>query len=142
MEFFAFDEVYLDKLRSGDFRTEQHFVSYFSQLIQLKLRSRVQSSEVVDELRQETFVRFFAVLRGKEGIRQASRVGAFVNGSATMCCSSTIVPRPAQLPSRKTKRKFRFLISRSTSWARSCRERRRAGFDPFWMASASATGVF
>jgi len=79
LEFFAFDEVYLEKLRSGDFRTEQHFVSYFSQLIQLKLRSRVQSSEVVDELKQEIFVRFFSVLRGKEGIRQGSRLGAFVN---------------------------------------------------------------
>lgn len=79
MEFFAFDDAYLERLRSGDFRTEQHFVSYFSQLIQLKLRSRVQSLEVVEELRQETFVRFFAVLRGREGIRQANRLGAFVN---------------------------------------------------------------
>ncbi len=79
MEFFAFDDVYLERLRSGDFRTEQHFVSYFSQLIQLKLRSRVQSNEVVEELKQETFVRFFAVLRGQEGIRQANRLGAFVN---------------------------------------------------------------
>jgi RNA polymerase sigma-70 factor (ECF subfamily) len=79
VEFFAFDEVYLEKLRSGDFRTEQHFVLYFSQLIQLKLRSRVQSGEVVDELKQEIFVRVFSVLRGKEGIRQASRLGAFVN---------------------------------------------------------------
>jgi RNA polymerase sigma-70 factor (ECF subfamily) len=34
---------------------------------------------VVDELKQEIFVRVFAVLRGKEGIRQASRLGAFVN---------------------------------------------------------------
>lgn len=79
MEFFAFDEVYLERLVSGDFRTEQHFVTYFSQLIQLKLRSRVQSSEIVDELKQEIFVRVFAVLRGREGIRQASRLGAFVN---------------------------------------------------------------
>jgi len=79
VEFFAFDEVYLERLVSGDFRTEQHFVTYFSQLIQLKLRSRVQSSEIVDELKQEIFVRVFAVLRGREGIRQASRLGAFVN---------------------------------------------------------------
>lgn len=79
MEFFAFDDVYLERLCSGDFRTEQHFVSYFTQLIQLKLRSRVPSSEVVEELRQEVFVRVFAVLRSKEGIRDASRLGAFVN---------------------------------------------------------------
>ena len=79
MEFFAFDDVYLERLRSGDFRTEHHFVSYFTQLIQLKLRSRVQSIDVVEELRQEIFVRVFAVLRSKEGIREASRLGAFVN---------------------------------------------------------------
>jgi RNA polymerase sigma-70 factor, ECF subfamily len=79
VDFFAFDEVYLERLRSGDFRTQQHFVSYFTQLIQLKLRSRVQSSDVVDELKQEVFVRFFTVLRVKEGIRQADRLGAFVN---------------------------------------------------------------
>lgn len=79
MEFFAFDDVYLERLRSGDFRTEQHFVSYFTQLIQLKLRSRVPSSDVVEELRQEIFVRVFSTLRSSEGIRQASRLGAFVN---------------------------------------------------------------
>lgn len=79
MEFFAFDDMYLERLRSGDFPTEQHFVSYFTQLIQIKLRSRVQSSDIVEELRQEIFVRVFAVLRSKEGIREANRLGAFVN---------------------------------------------------------------
>ena len=79
MDFFAFDDVYLERLRSGDFRTEQHFVSYFTRLIQLKLRSRVPTSEMVEELRQEVFVRVFSVLRSAEGIRQASRLGAFVN---------------------------------------------------------------
>ncbi|MBV9182018.1 MAG: sigma-70 family RNA polymerase sigma factor [Acidobacteria bacterium] len=79
MEFFSFDDAYLERLRSGDFRTEQHFVSYFSQLIQLKLRSRVQSLEVVEDLRQEIFVRVFATLRGTKGLRQADRLGAFVN---------------------------------------------------------------
>ena len=79
MEFFAFDEVYLERLRSGDFRTEQHFVSYFSQLIQLKLRSRVPSADVVEELRQEVFTRVFTALRNKDGIRQGDRLGPFVN---------------------------------------------------------------
>ena len=79
MEFYAFDEVYLERLRSGDFRTEQHFVSYFSQLIQLKLRSRVPSADVVEELRQEIFTRVFTALRTKDGIRQGDRLGPFVN---------------------------------------------------------------
>jgi len=79
LQFFAFDDSYLERLRSGDFRAEEHFVSYFSQLIQLKLRSRVRSADVIEDLRQETFVRVFAVLRSKEGLRQADRLGAFVN---------------------------------------------------------------
>ena len=38
VQFFVFDASYVEKLRSGDARTEAHFVSYFSELIRLKLR--------------------------------------------------------------------------------------------------------
>lgn len=79
MEFFNFDDAYLERLRSGEFRTVDHFVSYFSQLIQLKLRSRLRSPEAIEDVRQETFVRFFAALRSEGGLRQADRMGAFVN---------------------------------------------------------------
>lgn len=82
MQFHAFDDAYLERLRSGDYRTEEHFVSYFGQLIQLKLRSRVRSPQAIEDIRQETFVRVFSVLRSKEGLRQADRLGAFVN---TVC---------------------------------------------------------
>jgi len=79
LQFHAFDESYLERLCSGDFRTESHFVTYFSELIQLKLRSRVKSSHIVEDLRQETFARVFAALRGERKVRQADRLGAFVN---------------------------------------------------------------
>jgi RNA polymerase sigma-70 factor, ECF subfamily len=79
LQFHEFDQVYVERLCSGDFRTEQHFVSYFSELIQLKLRSRVRSPEVVEDLRQETFTRVFATLRSEQGVRQPERLGAFVN---------------------------------------------------------------
>jgi len=78
LQFHEFNEVYLERLCSGDFRTETHFVAYFSELIQLKLRSRVKSPQAVEDLRQETFARFFATLRS-QGIRQPERLGAFVN---------------------------------------------------------------
>ena len=78
MQFHEFNEVYLQQLCSGDFRTESHFVAYFSELIQLKLRSRVKSPQAVEDLRQETFARVFATLRS-QGIRQPERLGAFVN---------------------------------------------------------------
>jgi RNA polymerase sigma-70 factor (ECF subfamily) len=79
LQFFTFDNAYLERLRSGEFQTVEHFVSYFSQLIQLKLRSRLRSPEAIEDIRQETFVRFFAALRSQEGLRQADRLGAFVN---------------------------------------------------------------
>jgi RNA polymerase sigma-70 factor (ECF subfamily) len=79
LELFAFDEAYLVRLREGDPSTENHFVGYFSQLLQLKLRARYLRPEVVDDLRQETFSRVIRTLRAEGGIRQADRLGAFVN---------------------------------------------------------------
>jgi len=79
LQFYVFDDSYLERLRSGDFRTQEHFVSYFSELIRLKLRSRLRSPEAIEDVRQEIFVRVFSVLRNKDGLRQADRLGAFVN---------------------------------------------------------------
>ncbi|HEY1802718.1 MAG TPA: sigma-70 family RNA polymerase sigma factor [Terriglobales bacterium] len=81
MEFYQFDGPYLERLCSGDFRTQEHFVAYFSELIQLKLRSRLQSPQAIEDLRQETFARVFNVLRGPTGMRQPERLGAFVNST-------------------------------------------------------------
>ena len=60
------------------FRTEEHFVGYFGELIRLKLRSRLRSPQAIEDVRQETFVRVFAILR-KDGLRQPEKLGAFVN---------------------------------------------------------------
>lgn len=81
LHFESFDADYLSQLRAGDFRTEQHFVSYFSSLIQIKLRSRLPSREAIEDVRQETFTRFFAALRAGR-IQQPDRLGAYVN---SMC---------------------------------------------------------
>ncbi|MGB9242942.1 MAG: sigma-70 family RNA polymerase sigma factor [Candidatus Acidiferrales bacterium] len=78
MEFFSFDESYLQRLRGGDFPTEQHFVDYFGQLLLIKLRSRLRSSQSVDDIRQETFVRVLKAVR-TGGVRSAEGLGSFVN---------------------------------------------------------------
>jgi RNA polymerase sigma-70 factor (ECF subfamily) len=78
LQFYAFDEAYVQRLCAGDFRTEEHFVAYFSELIRLKLRSRLRSPQAIEDVRQETFARIFAMLR-REGIRQPDRLGALVN---------------------------------------------------------------
>jgi RNA polymerase sigma-70 factor, ECF subfamily len=79
LQFQSFDGAYLERLRGGDFRTQEHFVSYFSELIHLKLRSRLRSPQDVEDARQETFARVFAALRKEGGIREPERIGAFVN---------------------------------------------------------------
>ena len=79
LEFFAFDEAYVGRLREGDPSTESHFVAYFSQLIQIKLRARYLAPEVIEDLKQETFIRVIRSLRSVGGIRRGDRLGPFVN---------------------------------------------------------------
>ncbi len=79
MLFYDFDNAYLERLREGDFPTQEHFVNYFSELIQLKLRSRLSSRQAIEDVRQETFARVFVALRSSGGIREPQRLGAFVN---------------------------------------------------------------
>jgi RNA polymerase sigma-70 factor (ECF subfamily) len=83
LQFETFDESYLDRLRSGDPRTQAHFFAYFNQLMQLKLRSRLRTTHEIEDVKQETFTRFFTALRqGK--IRQPDRLGPYVN---SMCAN-------------------------------------------------------
>lgn len=82
LQFHSFDAGYVESLRAGDQRTQQHFVGYFTLLINLKLRSRLQSPQAIEDVCQETFTRVLAVLREDGGLRQPERLGAFVN---TVC---------------------------------------------------------
>jgi RNA polymerase sigma-70 factor (ECF subfamily) len=81
VQFFAFYDSYLERLRAGDYRTQEHFVSYFSELMHLKLRSRLRSEQAIEDVRQETFTRVFTTLRSGAGIREPDRLGAFVNST-------------------------------------------------------------
>jgi RNA polymerase sigma-70 factor, ECF subfamily len=75
----AFDLPYLERLRCGDVLTQEHFADYFSQFIRVKLGRRLHSHPVIDDVRQETFVRVWVALRKDKGIRQPERFGSFVN---------------------------------------------------------------
>jgi RNA polymerase sigma-70 factor (ECF subfamily) len=79
VELYIFDKAYVDRLREGDPPTEQHFVSYFGQLLGVMLRARMLPPERVDDVRQETFIRVIAAVRRDGGVRQPERFGAFVN---------------------------------------------------------------
>jgi len=80
VELFAFTREYVERLREGDFSTEQHFVAYFDQLLRIKLRARMLASETVEDLRQETYIRVLVNLRkGEDAVHQPERFGAYVN---------------------------------------------------------------
>jgi RNA polymerase sigma-70 factor, ECF subfamily len=75
----SFDESYVTRLTRGDAETERHFSRYFGELLSIKLRCRLRSSHLVDDARQETFLRVLNVLRNKGGLEHPERLGAFVN---------------------------------------------------------------
>jgi RNA polymerase sigma-70 factor (ECF subfamily) len=82
VQFHAFDASYVENLCAGDFATQEHFVRYFTELLHLKLRSRLRSPQAIEDVRQETFARVFTSLRKGGALRQPDRLGAFVN---TVC---------------------------------------------------------
>lgn len=79
MDFFAFDKAYVEKLRNGDPATEHHFFVYFEKLLRIKLRARAISSDKVEDLKQDTFIRVITAVRKEGGVRHPERFGAFVN---------------------------------------------------------------
>lgn len=82
LQFQAFDADYIEALRAGDRRTQEHFVCYFTDLLHLKLRSRLRSPQAIEDVRQETFSRVLAAVQKEGSLRQPDRLGPFVN---TVC---------------------------------------------------------
>jgi len=79
MELFTFDDEYVRRLREGDRWTVEHFYAYFQKLLLIKLRKRLKSMEEIDDVRQETYLRVFRTLKSPGGLRDASKLGPFVN---------------------------------------------------------------
>ncbi|HEX4032275.1 MAG TPA: sigma-70 family RNA polymerase sigma factor [Terracidiphilus sp.] len=82
LQFREFDASYIENLRTGDPRTQEHFAAYFTELLHLKLRSRLQSPHAIEDVRQETFARVLTSLRKEGALRRPECLGAFVN---TVC---------------------------------------------------------
>ena len=78
MDVSSFDQEYLQRLKDGDSETQRHFTRYFGELLSIKLRNRVRSPHLIEEVRQETFLRVLLIVR-RGGIDHPERLGAFVN---------------------------------------------------------------
>ena len=80
MLFHSFDADYLRRLAECDPVVESHFTTYFSELLSLKLRVRIRSPQLIEDIRQETLLRVLQILRTKGGVEHPERFGAFVSG--------------------------------------------------------------
>ena len=74
----SFDQEYVARLRDGDPHVQQHFTAYFGDLLLIKLRARLRSPQLIEDARQETFLRVLIILR-RNGLENPERLGAFVN---------------------------------------------------------------
>lgn len=79
VERYHFDGEYVRRLTAGDSETERHFTRYFGDLLTLKLRPRLRSPAVVEDAKQETFLRVLTTLRNKGGLATPESLGSFVN---------------------------------------------------------------
>lgn len=79
MNFQAFDKEYIQRLTDGDPGVESHFSAYFGELLYVKLRARLRSWQLIEDIRQETLLRVLEKLRKKDGVEYPERFGAFVN---------------------------------------------------------------
>ncbi len=76
MDLFEFDDDYVRRLETGDSGTVDHFYAYFRERLRSKLNRRLPTSDMYQDIVQETFSRVFAAL---DKIRDGRRLGAYVN---------------------------------------------------------------
>ncbi len=85
MDLYAFDDLYVRRLKEHDRVTEDHFYRYFRPLLFAKLRNRIPAEDI-DDVIQEVFVR---VLPRLDDVRDGRKFGAFVLGF----CSNIVLER-------------------------------------------------
>ena len=73
-----FDADYVQRLVNSDSATSHAFAAYFGELLSIKLRSRLRSQELIQDVTQETFLRVLKSLR-QSGIETPEALGSFVN---------------------------------------------------------------
>jgi RNA polymerase sigma-70 factor (ECF subfamily) len=76
----TFDAEYVQRLCKSDGETERDFVAYFSELLAIKVRSRLRSADQIQDVIQETFVRVLKTIR-TSGVENPQALGSFVNST-------------------------------------------------------------
>jgi RNA polymerase sigma-70 factor (ECF subfamily) len=79
LTFYGFSANYLQRLAQGDPYVEEHFTAYFGSLLASKLRRRLRSAYLIDEIRQETLFRVVRAVRSGAPFDHPEKFGAYVN---------------------------------------------------------------
>jgi RNA polymerase sigma-70 factor (ECF subfamily) len=99
----TFDGDYVQRLVDGDSSTEANFVEYFDPLLTRKLRSRLRSAALIEEVKQETFLRLFRALRERGGFENPASLGAYVDAVCNNVLFETHRRMEANQPSELSK---------------------------------------
>ena len=79
MSDFSFDEDYIRKLAAGDRAVEDHFTAHFGTLLRIKLRTKLRSHQMIEDIKQDTFLRVLKSIRREGRLHSPERLGGFVN---------------------------------------------------------------
>ncbi|MBV8552189.1 MAG: sigma-70 family RNA polymerase sigma factor [Acidobacteriaceae bacterium] len=75
-----FSDSYVSGLRNGNPEIQNHFASYFGGAVDFWLRFRLRDHTAIEDLRQETLCRVLEAIKREKSLRDANRLGQFVNG--------------------------------------------------------------
>ena len=78
-----FDENYLQALARREAQVENDLISSFTRQIKAALRSRLRSSEAVEDACQETLLRVFSYFRNGRTLRSPESLPAFIHAICT-----------------------------------------------------------
>ena len=80
MDWYAFDDDYVRRLREDDPWTTRHFVRYFDRLLTLKIGARLRA-DLVEDGKQIVYLRVLGAVKAAK-IRDGRAFGAFVSRTA------------------------------------------------------------
>ncbi len=83
----VFDRAYLIALQNHDEKVEAHLVEFFTRPICLKLYFRLRSPQLIEDARQETFLRVLAYFRSGKTLENPASLPGFVHSVCNnICC--------------------------------------------------------
>ena len=79
LPYYLFDDAYLRGLQNRDPDTENHLIASFSKAIQVKLQTRLRWPELVQDARQETFLRVLTYFRSGKTLENPASLPGFIH---------------------------------------------------------------